>query len=153
MRIAFGSNHRGYVTGRRVMELLGQLGHAVEDLGASGEEPVDYPDIAARVARKVSRAEADRGILISGIGAGMCIAANKFPGVRAVLCHNETTAELSRRQIDANVICLSAYFLGESLICRMVELWLATPFDGGHHARRIEKISALERRWLGCEER
>ena len=135
------------------MELLRQLGHAVDDLGSSGEEPVDYPDIAARVGRKVSHDEADRGILISGIGAGMCIAANKFPGVRAVLCHNDTTAELSRRQNDANVLCLSAYFLGETLICRMVEIWLATPFDGGRHALRLEKISALERQWLCCEER
>jgi ribose 5-phosphate isomerase B len=135
------------------MELLRQLGHTVDDLGSSGEEPVDYPDIAARVSQKVSRDEADRGILISGIGAGMCIAANKFPRIRAVLCQNDTTAELSRRQNDANVLCLSAYFLGENRICRMVEIWLATPFDGGRHSLRLEKISALERQWLCCEQR
>ena len=93
----------------------------------------------------MSRGEADRGILICGTGLGMCIAANKFHGVRAAPCHDDLTAEMSRRHNDSNVLCLSADLLGERLIGRMIELWLATPFEGGRHARRVEKIAALER--------
>ena len=87
----------------------------------------------------------DRGILICGSGLGMCIVANKFPGVRAVPCHDDLSAEVSRMHNDANVLCLSADLLGERLIDRMLELWLATEFEGGRHARRVEKIAALER--------
>ena len=114
-------------------------------MGTKTDEAVDYPDIAARVSRKVSQGEADRGILICGTGLGMCIAANKFPGVRAAPCHDDLTAEMSRRHNDSNVLCLSADLLGERLIDRMIELWLTTPFEGGRHARRVEKISAIER--------
>ena len=96
------------------------------------------------MARKVAAGLADRGILICGTGLGMCIAANKFHGVRAAPCHDDLTAELSRRHNDLNVLCLSADMLGERLIDRMVEIWLTTPFEGGRHARRVEKIAALE---------
>jgi ribose 5-phosphate isomerase B len=145
MKIAVGTDHRGYALRARVVELIQRLGHEVEDLGAFSEEAVDYPDIAARVSRKVSRGEVDRGILICGTGLGMCIAANKFPGVRAAPCHDDLTAEMSRRHNDSNVLCLSADLLGERLIDRMIELWLSAPFEGGRHARRVEKIAALER--------
>jgi ribose 5-phosphate isomerase B len=145
MRIAVGTDHRGFQIRARVIDLLQRLGHEVEDLGAFTGEAVDYPDIAAHVARKVGRGEVDRGILICGTGLGMCIAANKVPGVRAAPCHDDLTAEMSRRHNDANVLCLSADLLGERLIDRMVELWLSTPFEGGRHARRVDKISALER--------
>jgi ribose 5-phosphate isomerase B len=144
MRIAVGTDHRGYPLRARVMDLLHRLGHEVEDLGTYSGEAVDYPDIAARVSRKVSRGEVDRGILICGTGLGMCIAANKFPGVRAAPCHDDLTAEMSRRHNDSNVLCLSADLLGERLIDRMIELWLSTPFEGGRHARRVEKIAQLE---------
>jgi ribose 5-phosphate isomerase B len=117
----------------------------VDDLGTYTAEAVDYPDIAARVARKVAHGEAQRGILICGTGLGMCITANKFPGVRAAPCHDDLTAELSRRHNDSNILCLSADLLGERLVDRMVELWLTTPFEGGRHARRVDKIAALER--------
>lgn len=144
MRVAVGSDHRGVHVKAKLMELLTRLGHTAEDVGTNTAESCDYPDLAALVARKVSNGEADRGILICGTGLGMCIAANKFHGVRAAPCHDDLTAELSRRHNDLNVLCLSADMLGERLIDRMVEIWLTTPFEGGRHARRVEKIAGLE---------
>jgi ribose 5-phosphate isomerase B len=146
MRIAIGTDHRGYPVRPYVVELVERLGHEVEDVGAFGPDPVDYPDIAAKVCEKVSSGEVDRGVLICGTGLGMCIAANKFRGVRAAPCHDDLTVEMSRRHTDANVLCLSADLLGERLVGRMVELWLATPFEGGRHSRRVDKILDLERR-------
>ena len=145
MRISVGSDHRGFAIRSKVIELLKQLGHEVEDVGTFTPDAVDYPDIASLVAPKVSHGEIDRGILVCGTGLGMCIAANKFPGVRAAPCHDDLTAEMSRRHNDTNILCLSADLLGERLIDRMIELWLSTPFEGGRHARRVAKISELER--------
>ena len=145
MRIAVGSDHRGCSIREKVIELLARLGHEVVDVGSTNCEPVDYPDIAALVAHKVSRGDVDRGILACGTGLGMCIAANKVPGIRAAPCHDDLTAEMSRRHNDLNVLCLSGDMLGERLVDRMVAIWLKTPFEGGRHARRVEKISALER--------
>ena len=105
---------------------------------------VDYPDVAAAVAEAVASGQADKGILICGTGIGMCVAANKIRGVRAAVCCNEVAAELSRRHNDANVLCLSGEFLGLAEIESLVRTWLTTPFDGGRHARRVDKISALE---------
>jgi len=144
MRIAVGTDHRGYQIRSKVIELVERLGHEVEDVGTFSSEAVDYPDIAAQVSRKVSQGEADRGILVCGTGLGMCIAANKVRGIRAAACHDDLTAEMSRRHSDANVLCLSADLLGERLINRMIELWLSTPFEGGRHAQRIEKMAELE---------
>ncbi len=149
MRIAIGCDHRGYAIRGKLVELLHRLGHDVTDLGTHSEDPVDYPDVAAAVARLVSQGVVERGILICGTGLGMCIAANKVPGVRAAPCHDDLTAEMSRRHNDLNVLCLSADMLGERLIDRMVEIWLNTPFEGGRHARRVEKIAQLEREHLG----
>ena len=146
MRIAIGTDHRGFSLRAKLIELLQQLGHEVDDIGTFTPEAIDYPDVAAQVAGKVSRGEVERGILVCGTGLGMCIAANKFPGVRAAPCHDDITAELSRRHNDSNVLCLSADLLGERLIDRMIEIWLAAPFDGGRHARRIQKITDLEHR-------
>ncbi len=145
MKIAIGSDHRGFNVKAKLLELAPRLGHTIEDVGTYSAESCDYPDAAAIVAGKVSRGEIDRGILICGTGIGMCIAANKVPGVRAAPCHDDLTAELSRRHNDLNVLCLSADMLGERLIDRMVEIWLNTPFEGGRHARRIEKIAELEK--------
>jgi ribose 5-phosphate isomerase B len=150
MRIAIGTDHRGFEIRAKVLETVARLGHEVEDVGTFGPEAVDYPDIAALVARKVSEGAVDRGILVCGTGLGMCIAANKFHGVRAAPCHDDLTAEMSRRHNDANILCLSADLLGERLIDRMIDLWLSTPFEGGRHARRVEKILDLERR-VGSE--
>ncbi|OHB72945.1 MAG: ribose 5-phosphate isomerase B [Planctomycetes bacterium RBG_13_63_9] len=145
MRIAVGADHRGFLIRSKLIELAERLGHEVDDVGTFSSDAVDYPDVASQVAQKVSRGEVDRGILVCGTGLGMCIAANKFHGVRAAPCHDDLTAEMSRRHNDTNVLCLSADLLGERLIDRMVELWLSTPFEGGRHARRVEKIRDLER--------
>ena len=153
MRIAVGTDHRGFDIRAKVVELLRQLGHEVIDVGTFSPEAVDYPDIAADVAHKVSRGEVDRGVLVCGTGLGMCIAANKVRGVRAAPCHDDLTAEMSRRHNDSNVLCLSADLLGERLIDRMIEIWLTTPFEGGRHARRVEKITELEREVEGEAER
>src|SRR5438094_5501533 len=144
MKIAIGSDHRGYDAKRRLLPLLQQLGHEVLDLGPEGSESVDYPDFAFQVARAVGEGRVDRGILICGTGIGMCIAANKVPGVRAAPCHDSITAELSRLHNDSNILCLSADLLGEELIERMIRIWLETPFEGGRHARRVEKIMKYE---------
>lgn len=146
MRIAVGSDHRGVRLRRQLVEFLKTRGQEVFDLGTYSAEDCDYPDIAAQVAGMVSRKEVDRGILICGTGLGMCIVANKFPGVRAAPCHDDLTAELSRRNNDLNVLCLSGDVLGERLADRLVDIWLTVPFEGGRHARRNEKIAELERR-------
>jgi ribose 5-phosphate isomerase B len=144
MRIAIGSDHRGLAVKQRVVPFLQQLGHEVTDVGPGGPGSVDYPDFALEVARAVGDGRVERGVLICGTGIGMCIAANKVRGVRAAPCHDSITAELSRRHNDSNVLCLSADLLGEELIERMIRIWLETPFEGGRHARRVEKITKYE---------
>jgi len=150
MRIAVGSDHRGFDVKRRIVMSLQQLGHNVVDMGPATNDSVDYPDFAFQVAQAVGRRDMERGILIDGSGIGMTIAANKVPGVRAALCHDSITAEMSRRHNDANVLCLSADLLGEELIERMVRIWLETEFEGGRHARRVDKITRFENSlWSG----
>jgi len=144
MRIAIGSDHRGVAARQRLSGLLQRLGNEVIDCGSHGDEAVDYPDIAADVARRVSAGTVDRGILLCCTGVGMAIAANKLPGVRAATCHDEVTAEMSRRHNDLNVLCLSAEMIGPEVQDKMIKTWLATPFEGGRHARRVAKIAALE---------
>ncbi len=144
MRISVGSDHRGVAMRQKIIDLLERLGQQVIDVGANDAKAIDYPDVAAAVARRVSAGEADRGILICGTGLGMSIAANKFPGVRAAPCHDDLTAEISRRHNDLNVLCLSGDIVGEKIVDRLVEIWLETPFEGGRHARRIRKICAME---------
>lgn len=144
MRISIGSDHRGYHLKSRLITLLRAVGHDVSDEGTQSTKSVDYPDFAARVARKVSDHDVDRGILICGTGIGMTIAANKFPGVRAAPCYDELTAELSRRHNDLNVLCLSADMLSDRLADRLVETWLTTEFEGGRHGRRVAKICTFE---------
>jgi ribose 5-phosphate isomerase B len=144
MRIAIGSDHRGFEAKTRIVSVLHQLGYEVQDAGPQSRDSVDYPDFAFEVARAVGEGRAERGILICGTGIGMCIAANKVHNVRAAPCHDCITAEMSRRHNDANVLCLSADLLGEELIERMVRIWLETPFEGGRHARRVEKITRFE---------
>lgn len=144
MLIAIGSDHRGFSVKQHIVGLLVRQGHEVADIGAASAESVDYPDIAVSVARLVTSAQAERGILICGTGLGMAIAANKYDGIRATPVHDEVTAELSRRHTDGNILCLSADLLGERLIDNILEIWLTTPFDGGRHARRVEKIRQIE---------
>jgi ribose 5-phosphate isomerase B len=144
MKIAIGSDHRGFDAKRRLAAVLRQMGHEVLDVGPDGKDSVDYPDFAFQVAQAVNQGRVERGILICGTGIGMCIAANKVAGVRAAPCHDSITAEMSRRHNDANVLCLSADLLGEELMERMARIWLDTPFEGGRHARRVEKIVRFE---------
>jgi len=144
MKIAIGSDHRGYEVKQRIITALQQLGHEVLDVGPYRRESVDYPDFAFQVATVVGEGRVDRGVLICGTGIGMCIAANKVHGVRAAPCHDSITAEMSRRHNNANVLCLSADLLGEELIDRMARIWLETEFEGGRHARRVDKITRFE---------
>ncbi|MCC6125531.1 MAG: ribose 5-phosphate isomerase B [Pirellulales bacterium] len=146
MRIAVGSDHRGAELRSKLIDFLRQLDQVVIDATENASETDDYPDIAEAVARKVSSQEVDRGILICGTGLGMCIVANKIPGVRAAPCFDDLSAEMSRRHNDLNVLCLSGDMVAEKLADRIVEIWLKTPFEGGRHARRIQKIASLENR-------
>jgi ribose 5-phosphate isomerase B len=146
MRIAVGSDHRGAELRGKLIDFLRGLDQVVVDATENASENDDYPDIAEAVARKVSSREVDRGILICGTGLGMCIVANKIPGVRAAPCFDDLSAEMSRRHNDLNVLCLSGDMVGEKLADRIVEIWLKTPFEGGRHARRIHKIASLEHR-------
>jgi ribose 5-phosphate isomerase B len=145
MKIAIASDHRGFHLKEKVISLLKAKGHTVDDDGPASEASVDYPDFAALVARKVSNGEVERGILICGTGIGMAISANKFPGVRAAACADEVTAELSRRHNDLNVLCLSGDLLSSRVTERVVEIWMETEFEGGRHARRVDKIAELEK--------
>src|SRR5262249_57218610 len=124
MKIAIGSDHRGYEVKRRLVHSLQRLGHEIQDMGTEGSESVDYPDFAFQVARAVSEGRVDRGILICGTGIGLCIAANKVRGVRAAPCHDSITAVMSRRHNHPNVLCVSADLLGDELIHRMLRIWL-----------------------------
>jgi len=144
MKVAVGNDHRGVNVKLRVVGLLAELGHEVHDLGATAPTGVDYPDYAIPVAEAVADGTVDRGVLICATGHGMCIAANKVRGIRAANCRDLIDAELSRLHNDANVMCLSADLLGEEAIERIVKTWLDTKFEGGRHARRLEKIAAYE---------
>ena len=145
MRIAVSADHRGVQASKLLADKLRRDGHEVDLIGpANGTSSVDYPEPAYLVARKIADGKADLGLLICGTGIGMSIAANKVKGVRAAVVHDELTAQISRSHNDANVLCLSADLLGEELIERMVRIWLATEFEQGRHARRVEKIAKYE---------
>ncbi|MGA2958779.1 MAG: RpiB/LacA/LacB family sugar-phosphate isomerase, partial [Thermodesulfobacteriota bacterium] len=117
----------------------------VDQVEIAEGQVAEYPEIAASVARRVQQGKADRGVLIGRTGMGMCIVANKFPGVRAAVCHDDFAAEMSRRHLDVNVVCLSADLVGKEMIDRIVETWLKIPFEGGRHARQVERIGLIER--------
>jgi ribose 5-phosphate isomerase B len=131
-----------------VVGLLTRLGHQVVEEGGGETGIVDYPDVAAPVARKVSEGVVDRGILISRTGVGMCIVANKFPGIRAVNCYDDVMVETSRRHLDCNVLCLSGELVSESSALRMIRVWIETPFDEGRHTVRVQKIAEAEEETL-----
>jgi ribose 5-phosphate isomerase B len=144
MRIAIGSDHAGFVYKGVLIELMRELGHEVKDLGTDSEESVDYPPIMAAVARAVATGEADRGIVLGGSGQGEQMAANKVRGIRAALCNDLYTAKMSRAHNDANVLAMGARVVGVGLAEEIVKVWLATPFDGGRHARRVHQITEIE---------
>jgi len=145
VRLAIGADHRGHATAAFIVEHLRVAGHTVEVFAPATTRTCDYPEPAYRVARAVADDTADFGVLVCGSGIGMSISANKVPGVRAALVHDAVTAELSREHLDANVICLPGDLLSGREMQTIVELWLATPFEGGRHVRRLRKIEAIER--------
>lgn len=147
MRIAIGSDHGGFELKDKIGKFLESLGHEIKDLGTNTPERVDYPDIALAVAEIVSRGQADRGILLCKTGIGMSIAANKVPRVRAALCCQVEQAKLASEHNQANVLCLSGV-TGEKEALAMVKTWLETPFGGDRHARRIAKISDIEKKYM-----
>ena len=144
MKVALGADHAGYEEKERLKPVLKELGIEFEDFGAVSTDSVDYPDFAAKVARKVADGEFDQGLLVCGSGTGMAIAANKVHGVRAAVAWNEETARLAREHNDANVLAVGARTTPESEIPKIVRAWFETKFAGGRHQRRIEKIRELE---------
>lgn len=144
MKIALSCDHRGTGVYKNLIDRLNAAGHSLVAVPICDGHSCDYPDMAYGVGKAIADGRAERGILICGSGVGMCIAVNKLPGVRGALVHDDITAEVSRRHNDANVICLSADLLGQKLIEQIVEIFLATKFEGGRHARRIAKIAAIE---------
>jgi len=144
MKVALGSDHRGFTAKEELKAFLESLGHSVLDVGCDSTDSADYPDFALRGAGSVAAGEADRGILLCGSGIGMSMAANKVRGIRAALCHDELTAEMSRRHNNANVLCLPADLLGQELLRRMVDVWMRTEYEGGRHDRRVKKIMDYE---------
>jgi len=146
MRIAIGADHAGFDLKRVLIEALDHDGHEVIDLGTNGREPVDYPDYARAVAQAVLRGEAQRGILVCGSGVGASIAANKFAGVRAGLCHDTYSAHQGVEHDDMNVLCLGARVIGAELALELARVFLAARFDGEErHLRRLAKITEMER--------
>jgi ribose 5-phosphate isomerase B len=145
-RVAIGSDHGGFALKEVLKRAIAEdLGWAVHDCGTHSTEAVDYPDYAAAVAREVASGRCARGIVVDAAGIGSSMAANKIPGVRCALCHDDATAVNAREHNDANVMALGARVVQRGLATRLVRLFLSTPFGGGRHERRVQKIMALER--------
>lgn len=144
LKIVASSDHAGLKLRKALVQTLRERGLDVEDLGPETPEPIDYPDEAAKVALRVRGGEDVRGLLVCGSGVGMCMAANRIGGVRAVDAWSVESAKLSRAHNDANVLCLGARLVSEADAQAIVEAWLATPFDGGRHAARVAKIDKID---------
>lgn len=142
--VAVGADHGGFAMKEMLKDHLKSQGHRVIDCGTSGTESVDYPDFAEAVARKVSSKEVCCGIIVDGAGIGSCMVANKVPGVRAAMCYDYASAVNSREHNHANVLTLGAGMIGPSLAKQIVDTWMTTDFGSGRHARRVEKIMAVE---------
>jgi ribose 5-phosphate isomerase B len=140
VRIALASDHAGFELKEYLKGFLAELGHDIDDLGTAGTTSVDYPDFAKAACHRVLDGAAQRAILVCGSGVGMSIAANRFKGIRAVLCMDLTIARFSRLHNDANVLCLPGRLMGKGLAEEVCRTWLDTPFEGGRHAKRLEKI-------------
>ena len=149
MRIAFGSDHAGFLLKEHVKGFVQTLGHEVIDVGTHSVEPVDYPLFCANAARAVVNGGADRGMVFGGSGQGEQLAANKVKGARAALCNDLYTARLSRAHNDANVLSMGGRIVAFGLADEILTLWLETPFDGGRHQRRIDQILEAERKPQG----
>ena len=142
MKIAIGTDHAGFAYKEKIKEMLGAQGHEVEDFGTFTDDSCDYPDFIFPVARAVAAGTHERGIVLGGSGNGEAIAANRVAGVRCSLCWNALSAEMARRHNDANVLSLGERMIPEETLADIVTTWLETPFDGGRHQRRIDKIDA-----------
>jgi ribose 5-phosphate isomerase B len=140
LNIAIGADHRGFELKEKIKALLRELHHEAIDVGTQGDRAVDYTDFAIAAAEKVASGEAERGILVCGSGVGMSIAANKVRGVRAALAVSPEGARLARAHNDANVLALGARIVAPALAEEILDVFLATPFDGGRHGRRVEKL-------------
>ena len=146
MKIVLGSDHAGFQFKKLVADYLAEAGYETVDVGTQGEDSVDYPDFAFTAAEMVASGRADRGILICGSGIGMSIAANKVKGIRAALCLSPEAADLTRRHNDANVLTLAGWQIREADVLKIVDNFLNTEFEGGRHARRVDKITEYEER-------
>ena len=144
MKIALGSDHGGYALKCDIIKLLEKLGHEYTDFGCYSTESCDYPDFGEAAARAVASGEYDRGIVICTTGIGISIAANKVKGIRCAHCADSLEAEMTRRHNDANMLAIGAGFTGRNLAERMVEVFLSTDFEGGRHARRVNKLNAIQ---------
>lgn len=144
MRAAIGCDHAGIGLKNEVLPILEELAIEWKNFGTDSEESVDYPDFGERVAEEVSKGNFDRGILICGTGIGMSIVANKFPGIRAALCNDAYSAKMSRLHNDANVLILPGRVIDNEVAKIIVKIWFSTPFEGGRHQRRLDKIKAIE---------
>ncbi|MBN1510098.1 MAG: ribose 5-phosphate isomerase B [Sedimentisphaerales bacterium] len=152
MKIALGTDHAGYEYKERIKQYLTEHGHEVKDFGTDSSESCDYPDFVYPAALAVAQDECDRAIVLGGSGNGETMAANKVPGVRCAVCWSEEIARLSRAHNDANVMSIGARFVSIELVFKMLDIWLTTPFDGGRHLRRINKIADLEKDRLHAKE-
>lgn len=145
MKIALASDHRGFKFKNHILAFLKNRGHEVIDFGApNGNVSVDYPDYGILAAKSVGNGECERAVLVCGTGLGMSLVANKVKGVRATVCHDLFTVEMSRKHNDSNILCLGADVVDQQLLDKKVKLWLETPFEGGRHARRVGKIMDIE---------
>jgi ribose 5-phosphate isomerase B len=151
MRVAIGADHGGYKLKEEIKGLLSSMNISFEDFGCTCGDSVDYPDYALPVAEKVAAGEFDRGILVCGTGIGMSIAANKVPGIRCALVHDTFSARATREHNDSNVLALGERVIGPGLALDIVKIWLETEFQGGRHARRVEKIAAIEAKHAGVK--
>ncbi|QEZ89571.1 ribose 5-phosphate isomerase B [Aliarcobacter cibarius] len=143
MKYYIGADHAGIEIKAFVKDLFEQRGHEVIDMGPYSKDRVDYPDFAEKVCKKVLEDVGSMGILICGSGLGMSMAANKFDGIRAALCHNEYSAKMARKHNDANILCLGERVSGEGMIEAIIKAWDKAEFEGGRHTQRVEKINAL----------
>lgn len=143
MRIAIGTDHAGFEYKEKIKTLLNSLGHEVKDHGTYNDESCDYPDFIVPVARAVAAGEADRGIVLGGSGNGEAIAANKVKGIRAAVVWDVLSAEMSRRHNDANILSLGQRMIAETELEIIIRIWLETPFEGGRHQRRIDKLELI----------
>ncbi|MFB3920401.1 MAG: ribose 5-phosphate isomerase B [Terriglobia bacterium] len=146
-KIVLGADHAGFALKEKVRAYLASKGYEVDDQGPMTSDPVDYPDLAEKVATRVATKAADYGVLMCGTGLGMAITANKVNGVRAATCNDTLSAHFARAHNNANVLTMGGRLVDDTTAQKILDVWLATPFDGGRHARRVDKIAALDQKY------